>query len=252
MAATNDACTLQDQAYQTLRQAIIFAQFKPGQRLAPKSICEELELGRTPVRESLVRLQQQGLVRTVPQSGTFVSKIDGHAAESARFTREHLESQIAIECCAVAREEDFARLDAIIEEQQAAVAARDEREFFITDNRMHELLFEIANRHEVWEWLALTNTHFERFRWLAAVTKGVSWDIVISQHLQIRDALARRSPSDMAYLISLHLHKALADHKDVVAEHPEYFEESEALLGPTWGRSKCSLASHDEAVAAER
>ena len=234
MAPTSDACTLQDQAYQTLRQAIVYAQFTPGQRLVPKDICEELGLGRTPVRESLVRLQQQGLVRTVPQSGTFVSRIDGHAAENARFTREHLESQVAIECCAMADEHDLARLDAIIAKQQEAVAARDEQQFFITDNQMHEFMFDIANRHEVWEWLALTNTHFERFRWLAAITKGVGWDVVMDQHFQIRDAIARRSPSDASYLVSLHLHKALADHKDVVAEHPVYFEEAEALLGPQW------------------
>lgn len=222
--------TLQRQAYQTLRRAIIFAQYKPGERLVPKDLCEELGLGRTPVREGLVRLQQQGLVRTVPQSGTFVSKVDGHAAESARFTREHLEQQIVIECCARATESDIRAINDIIEQQLASVEAHDERQFFITDNRMHELLFEIADRREVWDWLELTNTHFERYRWLAATTRGVSWDVVMDQHQRIRDAIVARDTNEASYLIIRHLHKALADYHEVAAAHPEYFDNTNALV----------------------
>ena len=121
---TADTQSLQEQAYLALRRAIIFAQYKPGERLVPKQICEELNLGRTPVRESLVRLQQQGLVRTVPQSGTYVSRIDSRAAECSRFAREHLEQQVAIECCARIDDAGIALLDETIAQQEQAVAGQ--------------------------------------------------------------------------------------------------------------------------------
>ena len=226
MAAT-ESQTLQDQAYQTLRQAIIFTKLKPGERLVPKELCAELDLGRTPVREAIVRLQQEGLVRTVPQSGTYVSKIDMHAEECARFSREQLEKQVAVECCARASEDDLARIDDVISQQTKAVSERNERAFFVTDNLMHEAIFEIADRREVWDWLSLTNAHFERFRWLSAITTGVGWSEVMEQHHQIRDAIATHNTNEISYLVTLHLHKALSDKQEVILAHPEYFEDED-------------------------
>lgn len=223
---TADTQSLQEQAYLALRRAIIFAQYKPGERLVPKQICEELNLGRTPVRESLVRLQQQGLVRTVPQSGTYVSRIDSHAAECSRFAREHLEQQVAIECCARIDDAGIALLDETIAQQEQAVADHDQRAFYESDNRMHELLFRLAGRERIWDWLDLTNTHFERFRWLSVLTNGVDWNVVIDQHRQIRNAIVARDTNEVSYLVTRHLHKALGDRETVVAAHPEYFEEA--------------------------
>ena len=60
-----DTPTLQTQAYEALRRALVFSRHKPGERLVPKRLCEELGLGRPPVREALVLLQQQGLVSCV-------------------------------------------------------------------------------------------------------------------------------------------------------------------------------------------
>lgn len=223
---TIDTQSLQEQAYRSLRRAIIFAQYKPGERLLPKKICEELTLGRTPVRESLVRLQQEGLVRTVPQSGTYVSRIDSLAAECSRFAREHLEQQVAVECCARIDKDGITRLDEILSQQDLAVAQRNERVFYESDNLMHRLFFQIAGRERIWDWLDLTNTHFERFRWLAVLTHGIDWNVVTEQHHQIRDAIVMRDTNEVSYLISRHLHKALGDRDTVVAAHPEYFEDT--------------------------
>ena len=68
--------SLQDQSYHTIRRKIVYLDYKPGEKLGVKQLCDDLDMGRTPVREALVRLAQEGLVRTVPQSGTYVSPIN--------------------------------------------------------------------------------------------------------------------------------------------------------------------------------
>lgn len=95
--------SLQDQSYHTIRRKIVYLDYKPGEKLGVKQLCDDLDMGRTPVREALVRLAQEGLVRTVPQSGTYVSPINLTLAESACYIREHLEKQVIVECCARAR-----------------------------------------------------------------------------------------------------------------------------------------------------
>lgn len=221
-----DTPTLQTQAYEALRRALVFSRYKPGERLVPKRLCEELGLGRTPVREALVLLQQQGLVSTVPQSGTYVSKIDMRACEDARFARECLERQVVIECCAKATKADIAGIDAIIAQQEKAVVAADELAFFESDNLMHETFFIIADRAPLWDWLNMGNVHYERFRWLAVLTSGVEWDVVMDQHHKIRDAIAAHDTNEASYLTSRHLRKAHIDYHPISVSHPEYFTES--------------------------
>lgn len=220
----DESASLQVRAYERIRQSIILAELKPGERLVVKDLCDALGMGRTPVRESLVRLQFGGLVRAVPQSGTYVSRVDLHSAENARFAREHLEQQAAIECCARASEDDIEMLDRIIDLQRQAVTERDEPNFFTTDNLLHRTIFDIAGRREVWNWLDLTNTHLERFRWLSAITKGIDWSVIMDHHYAIRNAIAARKTGEVSYLVAMHAHKMLADKDKVVAAHPDYFD----------------------------
>ncbi len=216
--------SLQDQAYEMIRERIIFAEYTPGMKLGIKELCENLDLGRTPVRESFLRLQQEDLVETRPQSGTYVSKINMRYAEAARLARECLESEVIVECCAKANEDDIARIDAIIDAQDEALAADDKRRFFEKDNEMHREFYEIAGRPVIWQWLNLTNTHFERFRWLSASTLGVDPETVIGQHRQMRRAIASLDTNYASYLVRDHLQKSRYDGQKIVAAFPEYFE----------------------------
>ncbi len=217
--------SLQSQAYEMIRERIIFAEYTPGTKLGVKELCENLDLGRTPVRESFLRLQQEDLVETVPQSGTYVSKINMRHAEAARLARECLESEVIVECCAKSTPADVARIEGIIDEQQQALNAANNRLFFEKDNEMHRAFYEIAGRPVIWQWLNLTNTHFERFRWLSANTLGVDPKTVIGQHRQMCLAIHEGDTNRASYLVRDHLQKSRYDAEAIVKAYPEYFEE---------------------------
>jgi DNA-binding GntR family transcriptional regulator len=67
-----DRQLLRDTAYQALREAIVAGTLAPGERLHDGELCEWLHLSRTPVRDALTRLEEEGLVETAPQRYTRV------------------------------------------------------------------------------------------------------------------------------------------------------------------------------------
>jgi DNA-binding GntR family transcriptional regulator len=74
---------LRDRAYTTIRDAIVDGTLQPGERLRDQELTEWLGLSRTPVREALSRLEQDGLVETEPQRFTRVAPLDRRAARDA-------------------------------------------------------------------------------------------------------------------------------------------------------------------------
>ncbi len=147
----------------------------------------------------MIQLRQQELVYTVPQSGTYVSRINLYSAENARFVREQLEQQIMIECCSKLDHQTRIVLETILKEQEKAAQIKDERAFFRADNLFHEACFEIAGRKEVWNWLDDHNTHLERFRWLRVTIQGLPWETIMEQHEDLFRALVDKNQKKLVF-----------------------------------------------------
>jgi DNA-binding GntR family transcriptional regulator len=74
---------LRDEAYRRLRQAILDGTLEPGERLRDGELADWLGLSKTPVREALARLEEDGLVETIPQRYTRVTPLDRRDAQDA-------------------------------------------------------------------------------------------------------------------------------------------------------------------------
>ncbi|HCD85383.1 MAG TPA: GntR family transcriptional regulator, partial [Agrobacterium sp.] len=80
-----------DQIYAALKGAILARQLAPGQAVSENDIGQLFNSSRTPVREALSRLRDDGLIVTLPSRGTYVSKLSEQQIRSAQFIREALE-----------------------------------------------------------------------------------------------------------------------------------------------------------------
>lgn len=219
----HDGSSFQAVAYDKIREDIIFCKLAPGQKLSARFLEETLGLGRTPVREALVRLGQEGLVFTVPQSGTYVSKVNLQTAENARYVREHLERSVAVECCARMDRAGRDILEGLLSEQTLAMHERDSRSFFILDNAFHKALFDIAGRTEIWQWIDSCNADLQRFRWLRTQVENLDWSSIMNQHSALYRAIASGDTDEVGYLTLAHLHLMSAEQDSVLAAFPEYF-----------------------------
>ena len=84
--------TLDDTVYGRIKQMILANQFRPGHKLAHQHIADLLSVSRTPVRQALERLYQEGYVIRVPARGFFVAEIDSHEARDLYDVRMALET----------------------------------------------------------------------------------------------------------------------------------------------------------------
>lgn len=71
---------VREEAYLQLRNSIIEGSLKPGEQLRDKELAEKLGVSRTPIREALLRLEDEGLVQTKPNCSTLVSPLDFQSA----------------------------------------------------------------------------------------------------------------------------------------------------------------------------
>jgi len=69
---------VREEAYNVLRDWIVKGKLEPGQKLRDKDLAEQLGVSRTPIREALLRLEDEGFVQTKPNSSTLVCPIDFH------------------------------------------------------------------------------------------------------------------------------------------------------------------------------
>src|SRR6478609_3261334 len=79
-----------DQIYSALKSAILSRELFPGQAVSENEIGQSFNSSRTPVREALSRLRDDGLIVTLPSRGTYVSRLSDKNIRSAQFIREAL------------------------------------------------------------------------------------------------------------------------------------------------------------------
>src|SRR5919106_4172262 len=91
MAAASRPRTNRRVFYETLRRKVLTLELPPGAALSENELAASLGVSRTPVRESLILLAEEGLVQVFPQVGSFVSRVDPARVADAQFLREAVE-----------------------------------------------------------------------------------------------------------------------------------------------------------------
>lgn len=94
----NEYLPLRDVVFQTLRQAILRGELKPGERLMEIHLAQKLGVSRTPVREAIRKLELEGLVLMIPRKGAIVAEITVQDLEDVLEVRMALE-ELAVTIC---------------------------------------------------------------------------------------------------------------------------------------------------------
>jgi DNA-binding GntR family transcriptional regulator len=140
-------------AYDQIRTAIVEGRYPPGQRLVEQRIAEEFELSRTPVRESLRRLEAEGLVTSEPNRGSRVRPISRADIADIFGLRARLESYAADLAAQRATPQEIAELDEGIAEYGEALASSVDgdldvvRQVHNANRRIHDAII-VAAKHE--------------------------------------------------------------------------------------------------------
>ena len=87
----NEYLPLRDVVFNTLRQAILRGELKPGERLMEIQLANKLGVSRTPIREAIRKLELEGLVLMIPRRGAEVAEITERNLRDVLEVREALE-----------------------------------------------------------------------------------------------------------------------------------------------------------------
>ena len=134
--------TLLDRVLGKLRGAILDFHFRPGDRLVERTLCEQLGVSRSSVREALRRLEAEGLITTAPHKGRTVASVSAKEAQSVYEVRAALEGFAAQLFAERGSDEQIRRLRARLRDMKDAVKTNDARVMLAVKAKFYEVILE--------------------------------------------------------------------------------------------------------------
>lgn len=215
--------SLTQQVYRLLRMLIIELRLVPNQFLSEKDVAAELDISKTPVREAFIRLADDGMVRIVPKSGTYVSPIDFNRADEGYFIWRSLETACASEVAVKRSLEDLYCLRENLDQQKRALADGDYLRFYECDNQFHDAMFRIAGYPNAQTLIETAKFEVDRIRNLKMRYRLRPIEEVQAEHAAVLDAIADRDSQAAGLAMYKHLSR-VKDSLESLANSKELWE----------------------------
>ena len=209
---------LSDIAYRLITKKLVASELVAGQKISEQTIASECGISRTPVREAIRRLTEEGLLYQIPSSGTYVASLDRYQLSDA------YEVRMAIECFAIDRatrnltKDNRQELRRLCDEMHAIIVRLRSRKqqvldgpplvaFLTADLTFHLLLLKAAGNRLAWVWRhhakierALRRSDAENARgWMRAhITRSLADALAAFDKAAAHVADAGRDPVDDA------------------------------------------------------
>ncbi|NMN00974.1 GntR family transcriptional regulator [Bifidobacterium sp. DSM 109958] len=195
---------LSDRLYERIKQDILFLRLEPGEAVSMQKLSDMYGGSRTPVREAVVRLEQEGLLIVHPQSKTEVSPISVSRVEQERFVRTALEDAAVDDFIRKCNQLAVDTMDHINHIFARAIEREDYKSMFDVDNRFHRLIFEVAGRMLAYDLSSSASSHDMRMRYLG-LAMGHQGPNVLAEHRAIAEAARDLDGERMRLLLREHL-----------------------------------------------
>ncbi|MCP3474797.1 GntR family transcriptional regulator [Bradyrhizobium sp. CCGUVB1N3] len=212
------------QVFERLRNAILALELPPGSPLSRADLAAQFGVSSTPIRDALMRLEEEGLVDVFPQHATVVSRVDVGRAQQAHFLRQALELEIVRLLAESHDEALIIRLDQAIALQQQFARAGDFESFIAGDNEFHAQLYAAAGKQELWTLVRSRSGHIDRLRRLHLPSPGKAQNIVRHHRLITRAIEAGDADAAQQHLRT-HLSGTLSELDRIRTRHPEYLSD---------------------------
>ncbi|WP_102224926.1 GntR family transcriptional regulator [Acidimangrovimonas sediminis] len=211
------------QIHRFLRGEILTLDLAPKQRLSEADLSQQMGVSRTPVREALIRLAEEGLVDILPQRGSFVAPIRLTEVREAQFIRAALECSIA-ERAAATMSPGLARyLEELLDRQKRAIAAGDRTGFLALDEAFHQALCDHCDLPRAWKILQTVKGQLDRVRYLS-LPDSQHLATLLAQHRKITEAIAGGDAAAARQSMQAHLEEVFGSIELLSRERPEIFE----------------------------
>ena len=212
------------QVFERLRGMIISLALPPGSPLSRAALAGQFGVSATPIRDALMRLEEEGLVDVFPQYATVVSRVDVRLAQQAHFLRLAVELEI-VRGLAIKHAEAFVtELKGTIARQQQFAKAGEFEKFMTADDEFHAQLYAAADKQDIWALVRSRSGHSDRLRRLHLPSPGKAQDIV-RHHRLIAKAIDAGDPDAAQKHLRTHLSGTLSELAQIRTRYPEYLSD---------------------------
>jgi DNA-binding GntR family transcriptional regulator len=212
------------QVFEFLKDRIVSLELRPGTVLSRSELQESFGLSSTPIRDALLKLQEEDLVEIFPQHATVVSPIDLAQARHAQFLRRSIELEVVRTLAQAPDPAILRRLQDLIADQRRLARINDLTGFVSVDQDFHRTMYEAAGVPDLWNLVRRHSGHIDRLRRLHLPVTGKARQI-IDDHGAILDAIAQSEPERAQHHLRDHLSKSLAFSSEMRVRFPDYFRD---------------------------
>lgn len=200
----NEYLPLRDVVFNTLRQAILRGELKPGERLMEIQLANKLGVSRTPIREAIRKLELEGLVLMIPRRGAEVAEITEKSLRDVLEVRKALEELSVELACDRITEEDIAELKKVAKEFEEALKGGDVTEYAEVDVKFHDIIYYATGNQRLIQLLYNLGEQMYRYR-VEYLKQKEMHEVLLKEHNQIIACIEKRDKKAAKEAITVHI-----------------------------------------------
>lgn len=215
--------SLNEETYEKLKYDIMNFKLLPGDTISAQKVALRYDVSRTPAREAIVNLEKEGLLKIIPQSGTYVACINCRRSEQEWFVRKSLEIGMVDAIFEHASDEV---LDKMTELNNRLINYNEQVESvprIEIDNAFHELIYECSGEQLANNIIQTQMSHYNRIRYLAELNSAISAK-TNDEHDMLIEAIRNKDKRKYLRVIKSHVSRIFVELEKLKGKYPEYFE----------------------------
>ena len=195
---------LRDVVFNTLRQAILRGELKPGERLMEIQLANKLGVSRTPIREATRKLELEGLVLMIPRRGAEVAEITEKSLRDVLEVRRALEELSVGLACDRMSAEDIALLKEAAKEFEETLKDGDVTAYAEADVKFHDIIYLATENQRLIQLLYNLREQMYRYR-VEYLKRTEVHPILLKEHDYIIECIEKRDKENAMKAICTHI-----------------------------------------------
>ena len=208
---------LRDVVFNTLREAILKGDLKPGERLMELQLASKLGVSRTPIREASRMLEQEGLAVTTPRKGAEVAKMTLKDMEDVLEIRDALDELAVRIACQKISDEQLKQLEDMKELFEKSTQTGNVKKIAEADVTFHDVIYEATGNPKLVTLLNNLREQVYRYR-VEYIKDPKNYPTLIAEHEAILESLKNRDVKNAVEAMHVHVANQAEAVKTVIQE----------------------------------
>lgn len=211
---------LRDVVFQTLREAILKGELKPGERLMELQLASKLGVSRTPIREAIRMLELEGLAVTIPRKGAEVARMTEKDMEDVLQIREALDELAVQIACDKMTEKQLVNLTLAMKNFENSIQTGNLKKVVQTDVEFHDVIYQATDNPKLVNILSNLSEQIYRYR-VEYLKEKENYPMLVKEHEEIVTALKDRNKQLAAEMTKKHIRNQAEAVKNIIREQEQ-------------------------------